>query len=544
MDVHAGEIRGAEVVNRDGKILSVTPAPEADGPFILPGFVDAHVHIESSMLPPAEFGRQAAAHGTVATVSDPHEIANVLGVAGVEFMLENAKAGPLKVCFGAPSCVPATTFETAGAELDPKAVAALLERPDIGYLSEVMNYPGVLAGDPGLLEKIAAAKRLGKRVDGHAPGVRGEEVRRYAAAGIETDHESVSLEEALDKLAAGMWILIREGSAAKNYEALKPLLKSHPKRVMFCTDDLHPDALRGGHINRLVARAIADGADLMDVLRAACVHPVEHYSLPVGLLRPGDPADFILARDLESFQIEATFINGECVARNGEPLGGHTPSPAPNRFEAAVPTAEDIAIACPGTGKHRVRVIEAANGQLVTGGSTEEMDAVDGSLQADPSRDLLKLVVLNRYQSAKPAVAIIRGFGLRRGAIASSVAHDSHNVIATGADDASILRAMEAVIAAKGGVAVCDGEHTDVLPLPIAGLMSDRPGVEVMDGYARLRGKLKEIGTPFDDALMTLSFMALLVIPDMKLSDLGLFSGKNFAFEPLLTAQRGQSTYS
>lgn len=535
VDLHRRSIYPAEVRIAAGHIVSIRQTVSAEPRFILPGFVDAHVHVESSMLPPTEFARMAVLHGTVGTVSDPHEIANVLGLAGVEFMIENARQTPFKFCFGASPCVPATGFETAGAHLGIAEVATLLNRPEIGYLSEVMNYPGVLAGDPDLLAKIAAAKAVGKPIDGHAPGLRGDEARRYSAAGIETDHECYTLAEALDKIACGMLISIREGSAAKNFAALEPLLKTHPQSCMLCTDDLHPDSLVRGHLDRLVARAIAGGADLFDVLQAACLRPVEHYRMPIGTLREGDPADFIVVDDLSEFGVVETWIDGKCVARNGEsflPLVAVEPL---NYFVASSISPEDLEIAAAGPSVS-VKVIEAYDGELITGSLRQTLQVENGLVMPTVELDILKIVVVNRYRESAPAVGLIRGFGLKRGAIASSVAHDSHNVVAVGVTDVEISLAVNAVIEKRGGVCAASLEEVRILPLPIAGLMSTAPGFEVARHYELVADLAREFGSPLGDAFMTLSFMALLVIPDLKMSDLGLFSGTKFEFAPLLQA--------
>jgi adenine deaminase len=520
VDLRAREIYPAALTVFGGKIVAIARIEEAPGAFLIPGFVDAHVHVESSMLPPGEFARIAVRHGSVGSVSDPHEIANVLGVAGVEFMLAEAARTPFKFCFGAPSCVPATTFETAGAELDVVAVTALLARNDIGYLSEVMNWPGVLGGDPGMMAKIAAAKAVGKRVDGHAPGLRGEDARRYAAAGIETDHECFTLEEALEKIDAGMLIAIREGSAAKNFEALEPLLRTHPDRVMLCSDDVHPNSLVRGHVDRLVARAVAGGADVFDVLTAACLRPVEHYGLPIGLLRVGDAADFVVVEDLVDFRVRETWIDGACVARGGKSLVERREViEVVNRFESREIRADELAVDAV-----KVNVIVARDGQLVTGA---EVGAVGGA-------DVLKIVVVNRYAEAEPAVGFVRGFGLERGAIASSVAHDSHNVVAVGTTDAELASAINAVMRARGGICAVGGDVVELLPLEIAGLMATGDGDEVAAAYERVAEfATGTLGSGLRDPFMTLSFMALLVIPDLKLSDRGLFSGAAFEFVPV-----------
>ena len=514
---------------QDGRITRIERHPVDDGaPIIMPGFVDAHVHVESSMLTPSEFARAAVQHGTVATVSDPHEIANVLGVEGVEYMIDDGARVPFKFNFGAPSCVPATPFETAGATLGPDDVATLLDRPEVRYLSEVMNYPGVLNGDPDMLTKIDAAKKRDLPRDGHAPGVRGDGAQRYAAAGISTDHECVTIDEARDKLASGMHILIREGSAAKNFDALIPLMHEVPERLMFCTDDAHPDALLNGHIDALARRAIAGGYDRMDVLRAACVHPVQHYSLDVGLLQEGDPADFIVADSLDDLNILRTYVDGQRVAEDGAPRIERVESPIANVFAAQPKQAADFA--CPAKGR-RIRIIEAEEGQLVTGEAAVPARVEDEQAVSDPSRDVLKLAVVNRYAEAEPAIGFVRGFGLTRGAIASSVAHDSHNIIAVGTSDEAMARVINRIIDHQGGIGAVDGDEALTLPLPIAGLISDQPYDEVARQYIRLNAFAQQrLGSAMDAPFMTLSFMALLVIPQLKLSDKGLFDGTAFEF--------------
>ncbi len=498
---------------------------------LMPGLVDAHIHIESSMLPPAEFARHAVVHGTVATVSDPHEIANVLGAAGVRYMIADGRRTPFKFNFGAPSCVPATTFETAGATLDARAVAKLLARPDVKFLAEVMNFPGVLNGDPSLRAMIATARKRRKAVDGHAPGLRGAQARQYAAAGITTDHECFTLGEAKDKLAAGMKILIREGSAARNFAALAPLLKTpDAARCMFCCDDLHPDLLMVRHLDEHVRRALRLGADRFDVLRCATVNPVQHYGLAVGLLREGDPADFIEVEGWRNFRVRRTWLAGRLVADRGRSLLPRRRSRVVNKFRAQLRRAEEFAVPAE---KGRLNVIQALNGQLITRHLRLRGKVVAGQAVADPAHDVLKIAVVNRYARAAPvAVGFIRGFGLQAGALASSVAHDSHNIVAVGVDDASLAAAVNLVIAHRGGISVVNGRRRAVLPLPIAGLMSDADGRVVARRYTALDAQAKQLGSRLDAPFMTLSFMALLVIPDLKLSDRGLFSGARWAFVP------------
>ena len=533
VDLHARTCFPGVIVWREGRIVEIRrDARVRARRLILPGFVDAHIHIESSLLPPAEFARLAVVHGTVATVSDPHEIANVLGERGVDFMIRDGARTPLHFNFGAPSCVPATNFETAGATLDAKAVARLLKRREVRYLAEVMNFPGVLGGDPSLAAMIAAAKKLGKQIDGHAPGLRGAQARAYAEAGPTTDHECFTLAEAEDKLAAGMKILIREGSAARNFEALAPLLKTHPKRVMFCCDDLHPDLLVGGHLDRHVRRALATGADRFDVLRAACVNPVQHYGLDVGLLRVGDAADFIVVDGWEKFRVERTYLRGVLAAANGRSRLKRLRARTPNQFRARPRAAADFAVRP--TGGAALNVIEALNGQLITRHAREQPAVREGRFATDPKRDLLKIAVVNRYAPRAPvAVGFIKGLGLKAGAIASSVAHDSHNVVVAGVDDESLAAAANLVIRNRGGLSAVGRGKRAVLPLPIAGLMSDRDGREVARRYTELDRMAKRLGSKLDAPFMTLSFMALLVIPDLKLSDRGLFSAAQWSFVPV-----------
>jgi adenine deaminase len=474
----------------------------------------------------------AVAHGTVATVSDPHEIANVLGIPGVEFMLDDARQSPFTFHFGAPSCVPATPFDHAGAVIDAAGVATLLDRPEIGYLSEMMNYPGVIAGDREVLAKIAAARLRGKPVDGHAPRLRGAAVAAYVAAGISTDHECVALDEALEKIAFGMKILIREGSAARNFDALASLIDTHPDRCMLCSDDKHPDQLIVGHIDQLVRRARARGSDLFDVLQAACVNSVRHYGLPVGLLQPGDRADFLEVDDLEGLRIRRVFVNGRLAAADGVTVWPRVESLAPNRFDAKPKRPDDFAIVAPTAGPTAtVRVIEALDGQLVTGSLRLPVSVADGRLMADPANDILKIAVVDRYDDRPPAVAFIKNVGLRHGAIASSVSHDSHNIVAVGTTDADLAQAVNLVIESRGGLSVAGPDGSAVLPLPIAGLMSDRPGPDVAAAYADLDRRAKALGSGLAAPYMTLSFMALLVIPSLKLGPAGLFDVD--AFRPV-----------
>jgi adenine deaminase len=535
VDIHNKKTYGAQIVVEQGLIAQIIPDDNAPQHYIMPGFVDAHVHIESSMVLPSAFARAAVRHGTVATVSDPHEIANVCGVEGVHYMIANSKKTPFKVFFGAPSCVPATNFETAGATLDAADVAQLLKNDDIWYLSEMMNYPGVLHRDPLVMEKIAAAQQARKPVDGHAPGLRGLEAAQYAAAGITTDHECVALTEALHKIASNMHILIREGSAARNYDALHPLLGSHPERVMFCSDDKHPDALTIGHINELVVKSLRLGYDIYDVLRAASMNPVQHYQLTVGLLSVGDAADFIVVDNLTELNVEQTYIGGELVYSHGAILIDKVTEAPINQFLAQPIAPDTLRLQAEGT--PNIRVIDVVDGQLVTGSLELPALVQDGQIVSDLERDVLKLVVINRYTAhAKPAVGFIHHFGLKSGAIASSVAHDCHNIIAVGVDDNSICEAINALIAVGGGIAVAQPHAASlVLPLPVGGLMSLQEVDQVAESYTQLDAAAKQLGTQLQAPFMSLSFMALLVIPSLKLSDLGLFDGTTFRFVDVVT---------
>ena len=532
VDIHKEEIYPAEIKIDNGKISSINTNPKLavlPNNFILPGFIDSHVHIESSMLVPSEFARLAVVHGTVATVSDPHEIANVCGMEGVEFMIENGKTVPFKFNFGAPSCVPATIFETAGASLNATDVEKLLQRDEIKYLSEMMNFPGVLFKDEEVLQKIASAHRLNKPVDGHAPGLRGEKAKQYIDAGIYTDHECFTKEEALDKLNYGMKILIREGSAAKNFEALIDLLNDWPDMIMFCSDDKHPDSLVLGHINQLCARAVAKGINIFKILKAACLNPVLHYKLDVGLLRVGDAADFIVVKDLENFKVEKVFIDGEIVAENGKSNIRTTRSGIVNNFSCNKKEVSDFEIVY--TNEKRIPVIEALDGQLITNRLSVEPKRIDGKIVSDKERDILKIVVVNRYSNTAVAKAFIKNFGLKKGALASSVAHDSHNIVAVGVDDESICKAVNLVIEKKGGVSAVGSNNEMVLRLPVAGLMSNEDGYKIAADYTAIDKMTKEeLGSTLGSPFMTLSFMALLVIPHLKLSDRGLFDGDKFEF--------------
>ena len=530
VDIQNRRIFKGEISVENGKIISIKEKDHDVNDYIMPGFVDAHIHIESSMLVPSEFAKLAVKHGTVSTVSDPHEIANVLGVEGVEFMIENGKEVSFKFNFGAPSCVPATKFESAGAVIDSEDIKTLLKNPDIKYLAEMMNYPGVLFDDEEVMKKIAWAKHYKKPVDGHAPGLRGEDVLKYISAGMSTDHECFTYDEALEKLQKGMKILIREGSAAKNFEALIDLLEDHFENMMFCSDDKHPDDLIVGHINQLCARAVAKGIDVFKVLKVACINPIKHYNLDVGLLKVGDDADFIVVEDIKRFNTLQTYINGELVFNNGVSNIKPVSFENLNNFNCNIKEVSDFKIES--TAK-QIRVIEALEGQLVTNELIEDALIENGNLVSNTEKDILKMVVVNRYQNQNPAIGFIKNFGLKEGAIASSVGHDSHNIIAVGVSDEDICRAVNLIIENKGGICAFSNLEEKIVSLPVAGIMSDKDGATIGKQYAELDKMAKRLGSKLNAPYMTLSFMALLVIPSLKLSDKGLFNGSEFKFTTL-----------
>lgn len=530
VDIVGKRIFPAILKIQNGVITEIQAIDTAPTQYIVPGFIDSHVHIESSMLIPSAFAQIAVTHGTIGTISDPHEIANVCGVEGVHYMIDNGKKVPFHFFFGAPSCVPATTFETAGATINSEEVAALLANNDIYYLSEMMNFPGVLFKDQEVLKKIKAAHAVGKPVDGHAPGLMGEDAQKYIEAGISTDHECFTIEEAVDKLSYGMKILIREGSAAKNFEALYELIDDHPNSVMLCSDDKHPDSLLLGHINQLCARAVSKGLNIFNILKAACVNPVLHYQLPTGLARLNDPANFIVLEDLTNFKVKQTYINGELVAEKGQSFIQLVDEKIINQFDTNPIHAEDIQVPIETypSKEQKIAVIEAIDGQLITHCLWVDATTVDNKIVSNTKNDILKMVVYNRYHPTKPSMAFIKNFGFKHGAIASTVAHDSHNIIAVGVSDDDIVKAINAVIHEKGGISCVNGTDLNVLGLPIAGLMSKEDPHKVAHAYSTIDSMAKSLGSSLGSPFMTLSFMALLVIPHLKLSDKGLFDGDRF----------------
>lgn len=530
IDLVAKEIYAAEILIENQKILKINKIQEQLNTYVLPGFIDAHVHIESSMLVPSEFARVAVVHGTIGTISDPHEIANVLGIEGVNYMIENAKQVPFYFNFGAPSCVPATAFETAGAVIDSQAIDELLSRDEIVYLAEMMNFPGVIHQDAEVMKKLAASQKHNKPIDGHAPGLMGEDMRRYFDAGITTDHECFKYEEALEKLKHGVKVLIREGSAAKNFDTLIPLLKDFPEQIMFCCDDKHPDNLLEGHINQHVIKALSFGYDLYDVLRASSYNVVKHYKLPVGLLQEGDYADFIEINNLQDFNILKTYIKGELVSENGKTNIQTTKASVINQFNCSLKQVDDFKMKAE---SDKIRVIECLDGQLITNEIQDDVLAINGYAQSDIEKDILKMAVVNRYRDEPVAMGFIKNVGLKQGAIASCVAHDCHNIVVVGTNDEDICKAVNLIIEAKGGISLSNRSESLVFELPIAGIMSNEPAEAVAEAYIKLDRRAKQLGSKLKAPYMSLSFMALLVIPQLKLSDKGLFNGNSFEFTPV-----------
>jgi len=514
----------------DGKyIKEIHELEKVNEQYIMPGLIDSHIHIESSMTTPGSFAAVAVSRGTTGVVSDPHEIANVLGIEGIKYMVEDSKNVPLRFWFGAPSCVPATSFESSGAIIDSEAIRELLKMQEVKFLAEVMNFPGIVNDDPEMLKKLQAAKDYGKRIDGHAPGLSGKDLRKYITAGITTDHECTTIKEAREKIDLGMKVLIREGSAARNLDELKDLIRTDPMMVMLCSDDLHPEMLMKGHINKIVARLIGNGFDLFDVIRSCTLNPVEHYGLEAGLLMPGQVADFIIVDNYRTMDVTETWIGGTKVYDRGNVLFDYQGSKHLNRFNSSELSIEDLKVNTQG---RKMRVIKAFDGELIT----KELIRDSGETRhicSDTKSDILKIVVKDRYKDAPPATGFIKGFGLKKGAFASSVAHDSHNIISIGTDDRDIVAAINEIIRIRGGLSVSREGRISSLRLPVAGIMSDRPVSEVASDYEKLSGLVRSLGCKMSAPFMTLSFMALLVIPELKLSDRGLFDGRVFRHVPL-----------
>lgn len=529
IDVYKREIYPAQVGFDNRIIIDIKRIDSAPGMYIMPGLLDAHVHIESSMVTPGAFAAAAVKHGTTGIVADPHEIGNVLGIPGINFMIEDGEKVPIKFWFGAPSCVPSTYFETNGAVIDHNGIRKLLESSKIKYLSEMMNFHGVIYNDPEVHKKIKIAKKLGKQIDGHAPGLRGEELKKYISEGITTDHECDNIEEAREKISLGMKILMREGSAARNLDALKDLLRTNPDMIMLCSDDIHPEMLLNGHINKLIALLANDGFNIYDIIRCATVNPVLHYGLEAGLLQPGQPADFIIVNSFREMNVLETWIDGRKVFDNGKVLFNYSPGESINNFNSSGITIDEIRTP---RLTNRIRVIEAFDGKLIT----KELINSSGRGQfvvADSKNDLLKIVVKDRYKDSLPAIGFIKGFRLKQGAIASSVSHDSHNIICVGTSDEEIVASINSIISLKGGLSVVNNGKTNTLQLNIAGIMSTRSCGEIAADYKFLSEEVKKMGCMMAAPFMILSFMALLVIPELKIGDRGLFDVKAFKLASL-----------
>ncbi len=526
VDVISREIRKAELIVEDGVIVSITPKESVPDCYILPGLVDAHMHIESSLLIPSRFASLAIKQGTLGLVTDPHEIANVLGEIGVDFMINDAKKIPLEIRFGVPSCVPATRHETSGFVLDSNIVESLLKREEVVCLAEVMDFVGVIEEDLEVMKKIVACKKMGKKIDGHAPGLVGADLKKYVASGISADHECSSIEEALEKIALGMMIQIREGSAAKDFDALYPLLETHPEKIMLCTDDLHPDDLvEKGHINYLIKKGLEKGLDLFSLLRAASYNPIQHYGLDLGLLQVGDTADFIVVDNLESFSVEQAYRKGECIYKDTEVLFEVNNEIILNNFSRKAIQLSDIRVE-PQKGKIRTMLVK--DGELITDSILCEPKIQDSNVVSDVENDLLKMVVMSRYDNGKPVIGFAKGFGYNKGAIAESIAHDSHNIIAVGTSDEDLLEAINTLIEMKGGIVAANEGRTECVNLEVAGLMSNKSGEDLIQDYKILSDFASDFGSKFQSPFMTLAFMSLLVIPKLKLSDKGLFNVNEF----------------
>jgi len=442
-------------------------------------------------------------------------------------MLDNASKVPFKFYFGAPSCVPSSPFETSGRVLNPKDVETLMKNKNIKYLAEVMDYQGVINKDPDVMQKINIAKTHSKPIDGHAPGLTGDELNKYVNSGISTDHECITLKEGREKVKKGMKVLLREGSAARNFDDLQPLMKDHLDSCMLCSDDKHPDDLIKGHINEVVKKAIKNGMDPIEVLRSASLNPAVHYKLDIGLLRVGDPADFLVVGSLGEMNVLSTYINGVEVAKNGNSLISRMKPEIKSNLNIGPKKPSDFQIESKG---ELINVIVAIDGQLYTKKSIEKPKISNGKIVSDVERDILKIVVVNRYKNTAPAVAFIKNFGLKEGAIASSVSHDSHNIIAVGVSDEDICKAVNLIVKHKGGISIVGKGKESVLPLPIAGIISDKEYGWVADKYTEIKETAKKLGSKLKAPFMTLSFMTLPVIPQLKITDKGLFDSEKFKF--------------
>ncbi len=530
VDIFKEEIYPVEIIIKNSVVSEIVKLDYEVDFFILPGFVDSHVHIESSMLIPSEFAKIAIKHGVVGVVADPHEIANVAGTEGIEFMVNNGNSVAFNFFFGAPSCVPATEFESSGARIDSDAIDKLLKKDDIFFLSEVMNYPGVINREDEIMKKIEISHRNNKPVDGHSPGLRGADLKRYVNSGITTDHECLNLDEALEKISAGMKIQVREGSAAKSFDVFYELIDKFPHSIMLCTDDIHPDDLENGYINRLVSLGIKKGLNLFNLLRAACVNPILHYNLPLGMLRKGDNADMIVVKDLQEFSVHQTYVKGNLVYDNGEIRLKSQKQTFTSLFRDQNIFPDELVV---NVDEGNIRSIKVFDKELFTSSEIVVPKVKDGKVICDIDNDLVKIVVVNRYENIKPVVGFVKGFGINRGSIAGSIAHDSHNIIGIGVDDNDIALAINAVIEMRGGLVVSSSDEMLKMPLEIGGLMTSRNGSQVAKEYSELNQLAKTLGCSLTAPFMSLSFLSLLVIPELKIGDKGLFDVNSFSFTSL-----------
>ena len=558
LDVLTESIYPARITIEDGIFKEIDPIAvteetriDVDG-LLVPGFIDAHIHIESSMLTPQQFAKMAVRHGTTTAVCDPHEIANVSGIEGIEFMIDNASRVPFNFYFTAPSCVPATAFETSGATLDVEDIEYLLSKDEVVGLAEMMNFPGVINGDEEVLAKLRLARKYGKPIDGHAPLVTGRDLDKYIAQHIVTDHECSNFAEAMEKKQKGMKIMVRDGSSAKNMEALFDFSEklNHLKKQdgfsiipteiierrlhspifdFIVSDDKHPNDLIEGHLDNSIKKASKLGIDIIQAIEMVTVNPANHFNLDGGVIVTGAKADFVVIDNLHDFNVLETYVDGECVFDGENVLFDVEEVEVENSVNACEKTAEDFDVYFDGD-ECEVNVIECFNGELLTNKTTAKLKCRDGKVQSDIYQDVLKIAVVERYGSNSISNAFIKGFNLKKGAIASSVAHDSHNIIVVGYDSEMMARAVNTIIDNGGGFAVVSEDFEDSLSLPIAGLMSNEDAYVIAEKLNTLHKMVKALGCSLDAPFMTMAFMALLVIPSLKISDMGLFDGDNFEF--------------
>ncbi|NPV64923.1 MAG: adenine deaminase [Methanobacteriaceae archaeon] len=533
LNVFTGDIYPAEIIIEDGMIKIVRKIEGDFDGILLPGFIDSHTHIESSLMTPSSFAEATIPHGTTAVISDPHEIANVMGLEGIDFMIEDSKRVPLKFFFTAPSCVPPTEFETAGANIGVNEIRALLERDEIVALGEMMDFPGVISEDPQVIDKIKAAKKARKPIDGHAPLLSGDDLCKYVEKGISTDHESVYAEEAQEKIELGMKIMIREGSSAKNLQELAKVGGD-----FLVSDDVEPGDLIEGHMDMILRKAVEYGIDEVEAVRMVTINPADHYSLDSGAIAPGRPADIVLVDNLKNFTVKKVFINGELVAKDGEKLfkvKGNGKTPPQGKIRIKDLKSSRLEIRASGS-KARVRVIKVFEEQIITSESTHELPIKDGIVQPLPEDDILKVSVIDRYGHGNIGNGFVEGFGIREGALASTVAHDSHNLIVVGTSTDYMMRAVEILRRSGGGLVAVAPNESVHLRLPVAGLMSHE-SVNILACKARqLNDFVADMGSSLSNPFMTMSFLSLLVIPQLRLSDRGLFNVEERRFvDPILS---------